>query len=483
MGCSCRTTAGPSSPPKTPLVPADTQRTAGRLRVHRRPAAADHDRDRHQPAKPAGSAAAANKGRPRRVSPVSAPTGSNVYFSIRDVLVPQNKNGPVPRLLRCPHATAASPYAAARAVRSCRRVPRRRNSAPTHPSDRQRNRTRRTAATLPNRPKKKHKKNKKHKKQKHHKKHKRQDEGKKRGMPGITARGGKQLDAQHAAIDDRPSAGQPARLALLIRSRRWPSSPSLARAGAGARLRRFPDLQLQRHALRRPRPAGTRTSSPNLWVGNRYNQHIPPPSCDCQDPRDINVEMPPGVIGTRRPRRRCSAEDFANSRMPAGDPGWSAIHRHQRRTAGDLGFRADRDLQPRTAPGRGGPARVQLPVIALPGLPDDQLADRERLRPRRARRNTSPTCCRSPVHRREHLGRAGVAGERRRTAPDRLGLLLRTANPPPTPSNALANVRSSDNPTTCDQQNLAAHLTVTSYDRGVTAGQQSDSRRPPAATS
>jgi hypothetical protein len=54
----------------------------------------------------------------------------------------------------------------------------------------------------------------------------------------------------------------------------------------------------------------------DLWVGNRYNQQFPPPTCDCQDPRDVNVEMPTGVIGIPSAAPKCSAADFANQECP-----------------------------------------------------------------------------------------------------------------------------------------------------------------------
>jgi hypothetical protein len=48
-----------------------------------------------------------------------------------------------------------------------------------------------------------------------------------------------------------------------------------------------------------------------IWVGNRFTQHVPPPSCDCQDPKEIRIQMPTGVIGNPHATPQCDASDFA----------------------------------------------------------------------------------------------------------------------------------------------------------------------------
>jgi hypothetical protein len=48
-----------------------------------------------------------------------------------------------------------------------------------------------------------------------------------------------------------------------------------------------------------------------IWIGNRFSQHIPPPSCDCQDPKEMNFEMPAGVIGNSHATPQCDTADFA----------------------------------------------------------------------------------------------------------------------------------------------------------------------------
>jgi hypothetical protein len=51
-------------------------------------------------------------------------------------------------------------------------------------------------------------------------------------------------------------------------------------------------------------------------VENRMTQHIPPPTCDCQDPRDIEVHLPAGLIGDPHSTVQCNAVDFSNEQCP-----------------------------------------------------------------------------------------------------------------------------------------------------------------------
>jgi hypothetical protein len=53
-----------------------------------------------------------------------------------------------------------------------------------------------------------------------------------------------------------------------------------------------------------------------FWLGNRTSQQIPPPTCDCQDPSDILVHLPTGVIGDPHAAPRCTATDFGNFECP-----------------------------------------------------------------------------------------------------------------------------------------------------------------------
>jgi hypothetical protein len=51
-------------------------------------------------------------------------------------------------------------------------------------------------------------------------------------------------------------------------------------------------------------------------VENRMTQHIPPPTCDCQDPRDITVHLPAGLIGDPHSTVQCNAVDFSIEQCP-----------------------------------------------------------------------------------------------------------------------------------------------------------------------
>jgi hypothetical protein len=54
-----------------------------------------------------------------------------------------------------------------------------------------------------------------------------------------------------------------------------------------------------------------------LFVTNRFSIGIPPPSCDCQDAKNVRVHFPPGVIGSQHATPQCTAADFGNLRCPS----------------------------------------------------------------------------------------------------------------------------------------------------------------------
>ena len=51
--------------------------------------------------------------------------------------------------------------------------------------------------------------------------------------------------------------------------------------------------------------------------GNRSDQAIPAPSCDCQDPRDFELHLPTGVIGDPHATPPCTQADFGSGLCPA----------------------------------------------------------------------------------------------------------------------------------------------------------------------
>jgi hypothetical protein len=53
-----------------------------------------------------------------------------------------------------------------------------------------------------------------------------------------------------------------------------------------------------------------------LQFGNRETQHIPAPTCNCQDPRDFSMHFPTGIIGDPHAVPKCSQQDFGNNLCP-----------------------------------------------------------------------------------------------------------------------------------------------------------------------
>ena len=103
-----------------------------------------------------------------------------------------------------------------------------------------------------------------------------------------------------------------------------------------------------------------------IWVGNRYTQHVPPPSCDCQDPRDINVEMPPGVIGYPHATPTCTATDFADEACPPETQVGAATISINAEPPGTSGFGviAIYNLEPH--PGDAGLIGFSFPFLHFP---------------------------------------------------------------------------------------------------------------------
>ncbi len=53
-----------------------------------------------------------------------------------------------------------------------------------------------------------------------------------------------------------------------------------------------------------------------LWTGNRSTEYVPAPSCDCNDPADLHMHLPAGIIGDPHATPRCSSQDFGNFECP-----------------------------------------------------------------------------------------------------------------------------------------------------------------------
>lgn len=207
---------------------------------------------------------------------------------------------------------------------------------------------------------------------------------------------------------------------------------------------------------------------PNLstlvWVGNRFTQHIPAPSCDCQDPKEINMEMPTGVIGNPHATQQCAAADFAQKICAPEAQVGSAVITINAEEPGSGGFGrvAVYNLEPH--PGEAGLLGFHFPLLNFPiyvsinsrtesdyGL-DATVEGITHVLPLAVVEMELWGVPASPSH---NVNRLPAGWEP-----------FFDGENPPTPSNE-PEVPFLDNPTTCGVP-LAATVTVTSYDLGVT---------------
>jgi hypothetical protein len=202
-----------------------------------------------------------------------------------------------------------------------------------------------------------------------------------------------------------------------------------------------------------------------VYVGNRFTQHVPPPSCDCQDPKSINIEMPTGVIGDPHATPQCDASDFAVQLCaPESQVGRALISINAEKPgSGGFGTIAVFNLAPH--PGEAGLLGFHFPLLDFPiyvsinsrtesdyGL-DATVEGITHLLPLAFVEMNLWGVPASPTHNVERLPRGWEPffdGEN-----------------PPTPSNA-PQIAFLDNPTTCDEGPLTANVTTTAYDLGVT---------------
>ena len=125
------------------------------------------------------------------------------------------------------------------------------------------------------------------------------------------------MDSSAATMSSRLVMGRRRAVAALVAiARRCALLAALAPGRAGAD---SPIYQFEVHPST-TQAGGHPDIDDLIWVGNRYTQHIPPPSCDCQDPRDILIEMPPGVIGDPHATPKCSVADFCHRTLPDRRP-------------------------------------------------------------------------------------------------------------------------------------------------------------------
>ena len=166
-----------------------------------------------------------------------------------------------------------------------------------------------------------------------------------------------------------------------------------------------------------------------IWVGNRYTQHIPPPSCDCQDPRDILIEMPPGVIGDPHATPKCSVADFSTEHCPPETQVGAATISINAEPPGTSGFGviAIYNLEPH--PGEAGLIAFNFPLLHFPVFQaiNSRTESDYGLDVETRIHHPSPA---ARLHRRASLGRPGRSGERRRAPAGRMGLVPRRPGAP-----------------------------------------------------
>jgi hypothetical protein len=201
-----------------------------------------------------------------------------------------------------------------------------------------------------------------------------------------------------------------------------------------------------------------------IWMGNRFTQHVPPPSCDCQDPKEMNFEMPAGVIGNAHATPQCDTSDFAVQLCaPETQVGYLTLSINAEvPTGGSLGGKiAVFNLAPH--PGEAGLLGFHVPLLDFPiyvsinprtesdyGL-DVTVEGITHLLPLAWVNMTLFGVPASPANNSNRLPRGWESffdGEN-----------------PPTSSNA-PEIPFIQNPTTCGVP-LEANVKVTSYDKGV----------------
>ena len=209
-----------------------------------------------------------------------------------------------------------------------------------------------------------------------------------------------------------------------------------------------------------------------IWVGNRYTQHIPPPSCDCQDPRDVLVEMPPGVIGDPHATPKCTVEDFAVEHCPPETQIGAATISINAEPPGTSGFGVIGIYNLEPHPGEAGLIAFNFPLLHFPVFQGINSRTESDYGLDVATEYITHLLPFTFLEERLWGVPASHANDFERLPVGWDSFLEGPA--PPTPSNAPEKPFIS-NPTTCNQGNLLAHLTVTSYDKGVT---QADSAFP-----
>jgi hypothetical protein len=203
-----------------------------------------------------------------------------------------------------------------------------------------------------------------------------------------------------------------------------------------------------------------------IWVGNRYTQHIPPPSCDCQDPKNITVQLPTGVIGNPHATPKCSAADFAAQVCaPETQVGWAnlSVNSEEPGSEGIGGSIAIFNLEPH--PGQAGLIGLNVPAFKFPIFQEINARTESDYGLDITTVNINHFFPLAFIE--EHIWGVPASPENDEHRFPAGWEPFSDGKAPPTPSNA-QEIPFIDNPTTCGQEDLVANLTVLSYDKGVT---------------
>jgi hypothetical protein len=111
---------------------------------------------------------------------------------------------------------------------------------------------------------------------------------------------------------------------------------------------------------------------PNIFTvvqfGNRDTQHIPPPTCDCQDARDVTIHYPAGIIGDPHAVPQCTQADFGNNECPPeSQVGLAGVGGGEEKPSvieGGLGSIGVYNLVP--SPGQAGLLAFTAPALGFP---------------------------------------------------------------------------------------------------------------------
>ncbi len=103
----------------------------------------------------------------------------------------------------------------------------------------------------------------------------------------------------------------------------------------------------------------------DFTVGNRDTQNIPAPSCNCQDPKQVTINLPAGVIGDPHSTPQCSQLEFANFGCPSdAQVGIDHVQVGEGGGGADFGALPVYNMVPHT--GEAGLLAFHIPLLNFP---------------------------------------------------------------------------------------------------------------------